>query len=230
VTVPAFSTVVFDCDSTLSAIEGVDELAVDHRVEIARLTELAMQGAVPLEEVYGRRLRLIQPTHNDLARLAERYVAELVPGAASVVRALQQHGVAVHILSGGLAPAVRVVATHLGIAPINVAAVDVWFDAAGRYAGFDAASPLTRSGGKRQWLESAGARLTHPILLVGDGATDLEARPAVDCFAAFTGVARREAVVAGADVVVEGPTLEPILRLALYGRLTPDVRTPPTGC
>jgi phosphoserine phosphatase len=49
------------------------------------------------------------------------------------------------------------------------------------------------------------------MLLVGDGATDLEARPALDAFAAFTGVVCRETVVAGADFVLRGPSLTELL-------------------
>ena len=215
---PAFRTVIFDCDSTLSAIEGIEELAVGHRAEIARLTDLAMQGAIPLEEVYGRRLDLIRPSRADVDRVAALYVARLVPGATAVVRGLISAGVGVYILSGGLAPAVRFVGRHLGIGESNIAAVDVHFDGSGRYAGFDVDSPLARSGGKRRWVESR-VDLVRPILLIGDGATDLEARPAVDRFAAFTGVVRRELVVAAADYVVEGPTLDPVLGLALSGVL-----------
>jgi hypothetical protein len=51
-------------------------------------------------------------------------------------------------------------------------------------------------------------------LLVGDGATDLEARSAVDSFAAFMGVAYRELVAAEADVVIDSPGLAPVLSLA----------------
>jgi phosphoserine phosphatase len=57
-------------------------------------------------------------------------------------------------------------------------------------------------------------KLPRPSLLVGDGATDLEARPEVDCFAAFTGVVSRPAVAAAADVVLSAPTLAPVLALA----------------
>jgi phosphoserine phosphatase len=46
---------------------------------------------------------------------------------------------------------------------------------------------------------------------VGDGATDLEARPALDAFAAFTGVVAREEVARAADVVLAGPSLTALL-------------------
>ena len=41
---PKFRTVLFDCDSTLSAIEGIDELAVHCRDEVEQLTDAAMRG------------------------------------------------------------------------------------------------------------------------------------------------------------------------------------------
>ena len=57
-----FASVVFDCDSTLVAVEGIDELSGPYRDRITALTDAAMDGSVPLEEVYGRRLEIIQPT------------------------------------------------------------------------------------------------------------------------------------------------------------------------
>lgn len=208
-----FRTVIFDCDSTLTAIEGIDELALGHRDEIAHLTRLAMSGVVPLEDVYRRRLAIIRPTEAQVDAVGRRYVERLVPGADVVVSSLTKAGVAVQILSGGLEPAVRILARHLGVASERVAAVGVTFGAAGEYAGYDRDSLLVRSGGKRRWIEQFGGALPRPILLVGDGATDLEARPAVDAFAAFTGVVSRQEIVSQADFVVPGPSLTALLPL-----------------
>ena len=58
---PSYATVVLDCDSTLSDMEGIEELASEHREEVARLTDAAMRGELPLEQVYGRRLDLVRP-------------------------------------------------------------------------------------------------------------------------------------------------------------------------
>jgi len=55
---------------------------------------------------------------------------------------------------------------------------------------------LARSGGKPQVV--AALALPGPVLAVGDGATDAELTSVVDRFFAFTGVARRDAVVARA--------------------------------
>jgi phosphoserine phosphatase len=207
-----FVSVVFDCDSTLAAIEGIDELAGDRAGQIRALTEAAMQGRVPLEEVYGRRLEIIQPTRAMLATVGRAYVEGLVPDARAVVEALRWLGKTVRIVSGGLRPPVEEVARALGLAADAVAAVGIEFGEDGGYGGFEHASPLARSGGKTEVI--GGWNLPRPSLLVGDGATDLEARPAVNAFAAYMGVAYRANVAAGADFVLRDPSLAPVLALA----------------
>ncbi|MBW3630009.1 MAG: HAD-IB family phosphatase [Gemmatimonadetes bacterium] len=207
-----FRSVVFDCDSTLVAIEGIDELAGAKIEEVRRLTDLAMEGAIALEEVYGRRLAIIDPVRAQVEAIGRAYVEALVADAREVVAALLWLGKEVRVISGGLRPPVEAVARVLGIEPGKVAAVDIMFEADGRYRDFERDSPLARSGGKPEVL--ARWELPRPALLVGDGATDLEGRSAVDCFAAFMGVAHRPAVAAGADVVLSAPTLAPVLALA----------------
>lgn len=214
---PWFATVIFDCDSTLSAIEGVDEVAGPHKAESERLTQLAMQGLLPLEEVYGQRLALIRPSRTAIERLGELYVARVVPGAVAAVQELQRHGVVVQILSGGFAQAVVHLARLLEIPDDRTAAVRLDFASDGGYRDFDRTSPLARSGGKREWIRANDARLPRRRLMIGDGVTDLETRPEVDAFAAFAGVVRREAVVASADVVLQGPGLEQCVALVLDG-------------
>ena len=49
---------------------------------------------------------------------------------------------------------------------------------------------------------------------MGDGATDREARPAVDAFAAYAGVVERPAALDGADFVLREPSLAAVLALA----------------
>ncbi len=210
-----FRTVIFDCDSTLSRIEGVEALASEYRSEVAALTEAAMSGTVPLEQVYGRRLDLIQPTPADLERVGRQYVAERVPGVENTIAKLRREGVAVRVISGGLRQAVLVLTRFLGLPDQDVAAVEVRFDAAGRYQGYDEDSPLARAGGKEEVLRTWGRDTPGPTMLVGDGATDLEAKDAVDLFVAYTGVVSRPAVVAGADVVLDELSLEPVVGLAL---------------
>ncbi|CAN5639728.1 phosphoserine phosphatase [soil metagenome] len=208
---------MFDCDSTLCAIEGIDELAAGQRMEVAALTDAAMRGELPLEAVYARRLELIRPDRSRIEALARQYVETLVPDARDVVRALHAEGIDVRIMSGGLLPAVRATADALGIAHDRVAAVGIRFAADGTYAGFDEAAPLARSGGKRETLLRWRQDIDGAVMMVGDGATDLEARGVADLFVAYTGVIDRPEVVAEADVVIRSASLAPVLPLALAG-------------
>ena len=194
-------TVIIDVDSTLSGIEGVDWLAArrgaEVAAEIARLTERAMSGEIALDAIYGLRLDLIRPTAAEVGELADAYAAALAPGAAEAIARLLDRGIRVVIVSGGIREAIVPFVAGLGVDDSQVHAVRLAFDDAGRFAGFDTASPMTTQAGKRTLVEGLG--LARPSLMVGDGATDAAVRPAVDAFAAFTGFARRETVVRVAD-------------------------------
>lgn len=76
--------VFFDCDSTLSTIEGIDELARLKGVEdrIVELTNAAMDGKIPLQEVYAERLRLLSPTRADMRAIEEGLQAHAGAGCA----------------------------------------------------------------------------------------------------------------------------------------------------
>lgn len=211
---PPFAAVFFDCDSTLSAIEGVDEL-VDGvspavRAEVVALTAQAMAGTLPLADVYERRLRLLAPHRSQLAHIGELYVAKLVPNARAVVRALQHLGKRVGILSGGLLEPVQHVAAHLGIAAADVYAVPLRFTADGDYLDFDRTSPLWRNGGKVEVVRAL-PRSHHPLAFVGDGITDAETVGHVARFVGFGGVVVRPAVRERADVFVADPDLAAVL-------------------
>jgi phosphoserine phosphatase len=196
-----FAAVYFDCDSTLSAIEGVDELLAFApaalRDDVLALTHQAMDGTRPLAEVYETRLQLLAPRREQLDRIGELYTARLVPDAQALVDALQFLGKQVGVVSGGLLVPVQHVARHL--------------DAGGDYVDFDRSSPLWRNGGKIEVLQRLPAA-QRPVAFVGDGATDLETQGTVDLFIGFGGVVARPAVQKGARVFVASPSLAPVLR------------------
>ena len=203
---PAFASVVIDVDSTLCGIEGIDFLAArrggDVGARIAALTDNAMRGTVPLESIYGERLTIVQPTVADVEALADEYRESLAPGAATAIAAIRNAGVRPILVSGGVRQAIAPVARALGFSDQDLFAVSLTFDAAGNYVTYDAHSPLATQRGKPEIVTrlAAEGRLRRPILAVGDGATDVPLRSIADTFAAFTGFARREHVVANADV------------------------------
>lgn len=215
---PPFRAVYFDCDSTLSSIEGVDELLAFAdpalRAEIAELTEQAMNGSRPLAEVYETRLGRLAPRREQLHTVGEAYVDHLVADAAATIRALQFLGKEVGIVSGGLLAPVQHLARHLGVDLAAVHAVPLLFDDDGNYRDFDHGSPLWRNGGKVPVVQSVPEH-HRPLAFVGDGITDLETAPHVDRFVGFGGVVTRDAVRAGAEFFTDRPTLAAVLPLLL---------------
>ncbi len=201
---PRFRTVVFDVDSTLSQIEGIEWLARlrgdDVYRRINEVTEQAMRGELEFSGVYAARLEAVRPTRDEVTRLGDAYIEHVSTGAVECVRALRDANVNLVIVSGGILNAVEHLARHLRIRLEDVHAVPLHFDEQGEYAGYDAAHPCARQLGKRTVISSL--KLAAPSLLIGDGMTDAEARPSVDAFAAYTGAVRREEIVRLADFEV----------------------------
>ena len=210
--------IIFDCDSTLASCEGIDELGAmkNLKEEISALTNLAMEGKIKLEEVYAKRLELIQPKKEDLAKIAEIYLSRIVLGAEELIKTLQNQGVKLAIVSGGLKPAIMPLAKKLGID--EVYAVDINFDSEGNYLSLSP-SPLTTAIGKREVAQKFKEKYKLKNLhMVGDGMSDLEAKAekAADIFIGFGGVIVREKVKAKADIFIENPDLRELLKIWNY--------------
>ncbi|WKJ91276.1 HAD-IB family phosphatase [Methylomonas montana] len=212
----SFDVICFDCDSTLSRVEGIDELARRHGLfeQVAALTEAAMNGELALEAVYANRLELIKPDKAAIEWLAELYIAEMVEGVSETIQTLQANQKLIHIISGGLRQAILPLAEQLGIPEDHVHAVDVLFDEDGNYQDFARHSPLAVSGGKARICRRL--RMHHSsLVMIGDGKTDLEAKLAGAYMIGFGGVVRRPLVEEQADHYVADASLAAILPLVL---------------
>lgn len=205
-TLPKAKLLFVDCDSTLSAIEGIDELArlSDPTIfaEVVALTNAAMNGDVPLDEVFGKRMEIIRPNKSMADEVARLYIDHLVFGARDFIELAKSKGWIPVILSGGFEPLIRPLANKLGIN--HVEAVPIFFDACGAYAGYGMDFPTTRNLGKNEII-SEWRRATMParVMMIGDGISDLETKPDVDVMVGFGGIITREKVKSGADVWVE---------------------------
>lgn len=211
---PRFKSVIFDVDSTVCSIEGIDWLAARRDPEIAResesLTARAMAGDIPIEAVYTQRLARIRPTAGELISLAEAYRESLQPGAQEMITRLQRAGCQVHLLSGGLRASIVPIALQLGVPTDRVHAVSLTRDTDGTMSLLDGDQPLATQRGKP--LIVARLALRTPTVMIGDGSTDAAVRGVVTGFIAYTGVARRENVVAVADAVADSfAALYPLL-------------------
>lgn len=192
---PPYDFVLFDCDSTLCRIEGLDQLAARAGIaaELTPVTLAAMNGDIAFDKAYADRLERLQPDLDAVNWLGVEYCDHLVTGAVELIHALHERGKQVHIVSGGIRQALLPLAGILGIPSERLHAVDVLFDQAGQYQDYDRASPLTRQHGKANVCSEVINGSGHAVF-IGDGMTDLEAAgPGVD-FIGFGGVARRPAV------------------------------------
>lgn len=226
-----YDFVFFDCDSTLSAVEGIDELA---RMKgwysaVADLTRRAMEGQLELSDVYRQRLERIVPTRKELLTLRRIYRHNVVEDAREVVKALHFLGVQVHVVSGGLADAVTDFSIWLGVPRERVHAVREKFDTlAGRWwaywehhNGHNPEEPvldvvdtdLTTTRGKAKAIQEV-APAGSWSLLVGDGASDLAAAHVVRTFVGYGGVTYRQAIEERSDVYIKSGSLSPVLVLA----------------
>lgn len=210
----SYEVICFDCDSTLSNIEGIDELARWAGVgeAMAKLTDAAMNGELPLEAVYGLRLETIKPDRASIEKLADVYIQDLVDGVKEVFAALLGQGKEVHIISGGLRQAILPLAEVLGVEDSHVHAVGINFNADGSYLNFDENSPLAKSGGKaevcRQLLQGKSS-----LVMIGDGKTDMEAKQPGVTVIGFGGVCDRAVVRELADQFVDEADLTAVLPL-----------------
>ena len=201
----ATKLLLLDCDSTLSSIEGIDELgrlrgpATFKAVE--DMTNAAMNGGTPMEAIFAKRLDIIKPTAAELAAIGAQYIATVEPTALASLAKLRAAGWRIAIVSGGFTQAIRPLADFLGID--RVEAVTLKFHADGSYAGFDDSCPTCKTKGKNVVARRLRAehQATH-VVMVGDGASDLEVKGDADVVIGFGRYVQRPKVVAGADQFV----------------------------
>jgi phosphoserine phosphatase len=208
-----YGRIIFDCDSTLTGLEGTDELArmVGVLDQVEEMTRAAMEGEIAYEDVFQRRLELIRPKHSHLERLGGQYIEHLVEDAAEVIKALHFLEREVFVVSGGYWSAIVRLTRHLGIPDQRLIANKLRFTADREFAGIDD-SPTAYGGSKLQVV--TGLAKGSPTAFVGDGATDLEVKRKVDLFVGYGGVTVRERVREEADVFLEQESLAPILAIA----------------
>ena len=208
--------VVFDCDGTLSMLEGIDVLAEQNGVgaKVHELTELAMGSDGISADLFQQRMSLVKPSRTQLIALAEAYFTSRVTDIVRVLDALRSVGKAIYVVSAGLNPAVTLFAEMLDIDADHVFAVDVTFTAEGDYQNFEANSPTARHGGKReviQFIQHKYPRVMH----IGDGMNDVEVSDMVERFIGYGGACFRTRIAEQCEFYIRSASLAPVLPLAL---------------
>jgi phosphoserine phosphatase len=136
----------------------------------------------------------------------------VLAGIAELVEQLQKRHTAVALVSGGFRQIIEPIADSLGIPFNHVHANRLLFDQDGNYAGFDDQEFTSRSGGKLEAVKHLRAMHGYKhVVVVGDGATDLEARhpDGAEAFICYGGVVLRDNVAAEADWTIT--SIQPLL-------------------
>lgn len=211
-----FEIIIFDLDSTLVAIEGLDWLAKQKgkEEEISRLTCQAMEGEARLEEVFTRKMRILAPSRRDFDLLGYQYRQSVVEDAQEVIKLLHFLEKEVWIMTGNFQPGVEMVVAHLGVPKERVIANSVYHDEEGCYQGFDSDGPLSRSGGKIGLVKKLNQD-GRKVVFVGDGCNDLDVKDFVDLFIGYGGVVVRGKVERKSTYFICCRSLSPLLYLVL---------------
>jgi len=201
----ATKLLLLDCDSTLSAIEGIDELGRLRGPEVFKavedMTNAAMNGGTPMEAIFAKRLDMIKPTLAECESIGAKYIAHIEPTAVASLKQLRQAGWTIVIVSGGFTQIIQPLAKVLGID--RVEAVVLKFHADGSYAGYDESCPTSKTKGKNVVARKLRAEFkADRVIMVGDGASDLEVKGDADHVIGFGRYAERAKVKAGADAFI----------------------------
>lgn len=211
-----FDAILFDCDSTLSQIEGIDVIAKDNGVyqQVHELTEQAMALTGLSPALYRERMALVKPNAAQMAHVAGVYWDHVSPDVIDVVACLHALFKPVYVVSAGLKPSVAGFAKRLNIPLKRVCAVDVFCDTEGNYSHFDEQSPLTGAHGKSIIAEELKRQYPR-LALIGDGMNDLEAARAVHRFIGYGGNCYRLPIASRSPYYIRCASLSPVLPLVL---------------
>lgn len=182
--------VCFDVDSTVITNEGIDELAEFCGVgaKVREMTSNAMGGDVTFRKALQDRLNLIRPSQAQIGDFIDQHPPSLTPKIQDLVTLLHSKRIPVYLISGGFHEFIDPVADILHIPRTNVFANRLYFHYDGSWASFDMNQPTSESGGKGRAIQSLKDKHGYNnLVMIGDGATDLEACPPADAFIGFGG-------------------------------------------
>lgn len=208
-----YPTVIFDLDSTIVTIEGLDWLAAQSGVgeQVKKLTDASMNGELDFRQAFIQKNAILRPTKSQLQTLGHQYISSYTPGAKQVISQLQANDQDIYIITGNFQEAAHIVALDLGIPLDHVFANRINYDESGNYRSLDTDYPLTFSDGKSQIISQLKQTVTSPIAFIGDGATDLAVQNTVDLFIGYGGVAYRPSIEAQSKLYIKDLDLNSIL-------------------
>ena len=163
--------------------------------EVSEWTKKAMDGNTKFEDALAARLAIIEPSKQAIEKCLLDNPLQLSPGVETLINSLIERGTDVYLVSGGFRIMIEPLARTLCVAKENIYANTILFDENGGYTGFDRDEPTSADMGKPKAVQQIKDKNGYKtIVMVGDGATDAQAKPPADAFVGFGGVAIRDAV------------------------------------
>jgi phosphoserine phosphatase len=170
-----FRLLVMDMDSTLIAIETIDELAdlVGKKQEVAAITARAMRGEIEYDQSLRDRVAVLKGLPESvLDRVYEERV-RLSPGAEKLIAGVKRAGLKILLVSGGFTHVTERLRARLGLdwTKSNVLKVEN-----GKLTG-ELVGTIVNAMGKREALLAISEELRitkDQIIAMGDGANDLK--------------------------------------------------------
>ena len=98
-----FKLIAMDMDSTLLAVETIDEIAdmLHIKPQVSEITLQTMRGEITFEESLTRRTALLQGLHQDMLQSVYDERVKLSPGAEKMLQQANKHGIKTMVISGG---------------------------------------------------------------------------------------------------------------------------------
>lgn len=166
--------IVMDMDSTLLAIESIDEIADMQNIkpQVSAITQQTMKGEISFEESLTRRTWLLRGLHQDTLQKVYDERVRLSSGAEKMLQQAKRFGIKTMVLSGGFTFFTERIKEKLGL---DFAAANVLEIENNQLTGKVVGEIIGRQG-KAQVLKQVCDKLglkREQIIAIGDGANDL---------------------------------------------------------
>ncbi len=210
---------IFDFDSTLTKVEGLDILAEitltnnpkkeETIEEIIKITNLGIDGEISFTQSLERRIKLLNAKRSDIELLIKelrKHVSSSIERNREFFESFSEN---IYVISAGFKEFIDPIVAAYNIPSDRVFANTFEFNEEGEIIGFDRDNVLSSHNGKIQCLKNL--QLKGEIQVIGDGYSDYVTKEAgvADKFFAYTENVARQKTIENADHIT--PNLDEFL-------------------
>lgn len=170
-----FGLIAMDMDSTLLAIESIDEIADMHGVkpQVSEITQRTMRGEIVFAESLRQRTALLRDLDEDALQRVYDERVRLSPGAEKMLLRMKSAGIRTMVISGGFTFFTDRIKAKLDL---DYAAANTLEIAGGKLTG-KVLGEIIGAHGKAEVLKKVRDELglkREQVIAIGDGANDLK--------------------------------------------------------